>query len=106
MEQFIETAFLFGALLAVGFWMFRWQYRRAEAKLADWVRKSNYQLIQKEPGNPFGTGPKAARAHNKQIMYRVIVSDTNGVRRRALVKIGSEAAGVLADRLVVEWEND
>jgi hypothetical protein len=106
MELIFETAFLFGALLAVGFWMFRWQYRRADAKLDDWVRKSNYQLIQKEPGNPFGTGPKAARAHNKQIMYRVIVSGANGVRRRALVKIGSEAAGVLADRRVVEWEND
>jgi hypothetical protein len=37
-------------------------------------------------------------------MYRVTVSDADGVRRRALVKIGSEAAGVLADRLVVEWE--
>jgi hypothetical protein len=39
-------------------------------------------------------------------MYRVTVLDVNGQRRRALVKIGSEAMGVLAEELVVEWEPD
>jgi hypothetical protein len=46
-----------------------------------------------------------ARSGNKQVMYRVTIPDQNGLRRSAVVKIGSPTLGVLADDLVVEWEN-
>jgi hypothetical protein len=62
-------------------------------------------VLEKTPANPFGTGPKAARASNKQVMYQVTVVDAVGNERRALIKIGSQAQGVLSNDLVVEWEH-
>ena len=91
--------------IAFGLWMFRWQYRTAENKLRDWLRRSNYELLDKRAANPLGTGPEVRSASNKQIIYQVTISDQHGVRRSALIKIGSPALGVLSDELVVEWEN-
>jgi hypothetical protein len=104
MALIIVAVLLFGSLAWFGFWMFGWQYRKAEAGLQAWARRHHYQVVAKELANPIGTGPKAARASNKQVMYRVTVSDASGVQRRALLKIGSESMGVLSNELVVEWE--
>ena len=95
---------LFAGGISAGVWMFRWQYRKAESQLQSWARRSNYQVLDKQKANPFGTGPMA-RSGNKQVMYRVTISDESGARRSALVKIGSPTLGVLDDDLVVEWEN-
>ena len=97
-------ASLFACGIAIGVWVFRWQYRRADSQLQSWARRSNYQVLEKRKANPLGTGPMA-RSGNKQVVYRVTLSDENGVLRGALVKIGSPTFGVLADDLVVEWEN-
>ena len=94
---------LFAVGITFGIWMFRWQYRKAETQLQRWAERSNYQLLDKEDANPYGTGPMT-RSGNKQVMYRVTLSD-RGVRRRALVKLGSPTVGMLADDVVVEWEN-
>jgi hypothetical protein len=37
--------------------------------------------IFEKPANPFGTGPKAARGSNKQVMYTVMLSNEAGARR-------------------------
>jgi hypothetical protein len=92
-------------VIAFGVWLFHWQYRSAESKLNHWAQRSNYQVLYKREANPLGTGPKVKGASNKQVMYRVVISDENGVRRSALIKIGSPALGVLANDLVVEWES-
>lgn len=95
---------LFAVGITFGIWMFRWQYRKAELQLQRWAERSNYQLLDKESANPFDTGPMT-RSGNKQVMYRVTIADQNGVRRRALVKLGSPTTGMLSDDLIVEWEN-
>jgi hypothetical protein len=104
-EIAVAAAVLFSTLMATGFWLIRWQYRKAEARVAAWARASHYDLLDKVLANPIGTGPKAARASNKQILYRVTVSDATTIRR-ALIKIGSPTLGILSDDFVVEWEHE
>jgi hypothetical protein len=33
----------------------RWQYRTAEARLQQWAEQSHYQVLSREPANPYGT---------------------------------------------------
>jgi hypothetical protein len=94
---------LFAGLIVFGIWMVRWQYRKAETRLREWAQQHHYQILETESANPIGTGPMA-RSGNKQVMFRVTLSDGSGVRRRALVKVGSESIGVLGGDVVVEWE--
>jgi|SRR6187401_1755911 hypothetical protein len=104
MAMIVFLVVLFAGVVSAGVSMFRWQYRKAERQLQSWAQRSRYQLLDKQEANPFGTGPMA-RSGNKQVMYRVTISDENGARRSGLVKIGSPTLGVLANELVVEWEN-
>lgn len=85
-------------------WMVRWQFARADERLHEWAAKQHYQVLDKERANTMGTGPMT-RSGNKQVMYRVTLSDANGAKRRALLKIGSKTMGVTSDELVVEWED-
>lgn len=96
-------ATLFTLVIGSGIFMYRWQWRTADAKLQRWAAGLNYKVVEKEGANPFGTGPMA-RSGNKQVMYRVTVEDANGVRKRALVTIGGRMVGVLSDELSVQWE--
>lgn len=96
-------AALFSLVLGSGIWMYRWQYRAADAKLQHWAQRLNFRIVAKEGANPLGTGP-LTRSGNKQVMYRVTVEDANGARRRALVTIGGRIAGVLSDEVSVKWE--
>jgi hypothetical protein len=105
MDFIITVILLFGSVIGVGGLVYRWQFRTADAQLGAWARRWRYQILEKEPANPFGTGPKAARGSNKQVMYRVTLSNEAGARRRALIKIGSTRLGVLENALVVEWDD-
>jgi hypothetical protein len=96
-------ATLFIVVFGFGIWMYRWQYRTADAKLQRWARERHYKVVDKEGANPLGTGP-LARSGNKQVMYRVTVEDAEGVRKRALITIGGRTMGVLSDELSVTWE--
>jgi hypothetical protein len=97
-------AAVIAAMLIAGIWMYRQQYRKADERLEAWAKQSNYKLLAKESANPFGTGPRARYATNKQVMYRVTISDVNGVRRHGVIKIGSPAFGVQDDDVFVEWD--
>ncbi|MDB4975560.1 MAG: hypothetical protein JWN48_3901 [Myxococcaceae bacterium] len=103
MAQIAAFVIFFGSFIAFGVWMIRWQYKTADQRLVAWAEKLHYQVLDKEPANAMGTGPMS-RSGNKQVMYRVTVLDAAGVRRRALVKIGSVSMGVLGDDLSVQWE--
>jgi hypothetical protein len=95
---------LFGGCIGFGIWMFRWQYSKADRLVTAWAQRSHYQILTKESANPLGTGPMARGGSNKQVMCRVTLLDSQGTRRHALVKVGSEASGVLSDNLTVTWE--
>lgn len=99
------AAVFFGAFVALGVYLYRWQYRRADARVTDWAERSRLRIISKERANPLGTGPQAMRAGNKQIIYRITVVDLHGIERRGVVKVGSESSGVLADTLEVVWDD-
>jgi hypothetical protein len=92
---------------AIGFaiWMIRWQFRTADTRVERWAEEQGYRLVDKQSANPAGTGPMYSRGRNTQVMYRVVVEDTRGARRRALITIGSKTRGVLADDFNVEWED-
>ncbi|MDB4989511.1 MAG: hypothetical protein JWN04_4689 [Myxococcaceae bacterium] len=101
----IRAIVVFGSVLGFGIWLMRVQYRKADARLEEWAQRSRYRVLEKESANPYNTGPKPAHASNRQVMYRVTVEDAQGVKRRALVKIGSVTIGTLADDFSVEWED-
>jgi hypothetical protein len=96
-------ALIFVAVLAFGWWMYRWQYSTADTILENWARQNNYKVLDKQKAN-VGTGPEAVRAGNKQVMYRIVVEDQNGARRSGLAKIGNETTGTLSDEIAVEWD--
>ena len=101
--MFIFIAFIFIAVLAFGWWMFRWQYNKADDLLNTWAQKEGYTVVSKEDANPPGTGPKDRYAGNKQIWYRVVLKDKNGEEKKAIVKLGSESTGTLSEDVKVEW---
>ena len=105
MEQLavIVLPFVFGIWLLV--YMVRWQYTTADARLREWAKKSEYTLIEQHRANPAGTGRMTRSTTGKQVVYRVVVSTSAGLRRSALVRIGSPMAGVLSQELSVEWQD-
>lgn len=105
------TAIVCGLVLLTGaicfaVWINRWQFAKADARLAQWAQQNGFRILDKQNANPAGTGPMAARGTtNTRVMYRVLVEDSQGARRRALIKVGSESRGVLSDDFAVAWED-
>jgi len=104
MIPFLLIGTLFVAVALFGWWMFRWQYNKADTMLDNWAAQNDYVIVEKADGNPSGTGPKDRYAGNKQIMYRVVVKDSKGETKSGLVKLGSESSGTLSDQASVEWD--
>ncbi|MDB4989512.1 MAG: hypothetical protein JWN04_4690 [Myxococcaceae bacterium] len=104
MEIILLAIVVFGSVLSFGIWRTRVQYRKADTRLDEWAQRSGYRVLDKESANPYNTGPKPAHASNRQIMYRVTVEDAQGIKRRALIKIGSVTVGGLSDAFTAEWE--
>lgn len=100
---FLFIALLFAGVLAFGWWMYRWQYDRADTILESWAKKNSFVVIDKQKAN-FGTGPEAVRAGNKQVLYRITVQSSDGQRRTGLARIGSVTTGTLSDEISVEWD--
>ena len=107
----MTTATICGLLLMVGgicfaVWINRWQFAKADERVAEWARQNGFRVLDKQNANPAGTGPMSARGtNNTQVIYRVLVEDPKGTRRRALIKVGSESQGVLSDDFSVTWED-
>jgi hypothetical protein len=87
-----------------GWWMYRWQYTKADDLLDNWARSNHYQVLKKEKANPGGTGPGVRYAENTQVIYRIEVLDAAGQIKTALIKIGGETAGTLSDAIEVVWD--
>jgi hypothetical protein len=96
---------LFIGAICFAIWMIRWQFRAADTRVERWAQEQGYRLVDKQSANPAGTGPMYSRGHNTQVMYRVVVEDAQGTRRRALITIGSQSRGVLSDDFNVVWED-
>jgi hypothetical protein len=103
MFGFLFIALIFVAVLGFGWWIYRWQYNRADAILNNWATQNNFRVLEKQKAN-FGTGPEAVRAGNKQVMYRITVEDQNGQKRSGVAKIGNETTGTLSDEISVDWD--
>ncbi len=96
---------LFALVAAFGWWMYKWQYDRADQLLNDWARKNELEIVAKQNANPPGTGPSDRTAANKQVMFRVTVKDNSGKLRTGLIKVGSESAGTLSDQVTATWDD-
>lgn len=100
----ILIVLLFIAVLLFGWWMFKWQYQKADSLLDDWATKNNYTILEKQDANPSGTGPMDRYGSNKQVMYKIIVKNQAGETRSGIIKIGSEKTGTLSDEIEVIWD--
>lgn len=104
MLPIILIILLFVAVAVFGWWMYQWQYKKADSILENWAQKNSYTILAKEDANPSGTGPGDRYADNKQVMYRITVEDKAGNKKSGLAKIGSEKTGTLSDEIIVEWD--
>lgn len=104
MPLVVMAILIFGGVLALGVYMFRWQQGKGEAMLNAWAAQQHLRLLEREPANPPGTGPMDRNASNKQIIYRIKAADESGLVRRGTVRLGSAATGVLSDDVSVEWD--
>src|SRR4051812_13505255 len=100
----VMAILIFGGVLALGVYMFRWQQGRGEAMLNAWAARQHLRLLEREAANPPGTGPMDRNASNKQIIYRIKAEDQAGQIRRGTVRLGSPTTGVLSDAVTVQWD--
>ena len=100
----IMAIVIFGGVLALGVYMYRWQYAKGQELLRAWADKEHLRLLESEVANPPGTGPMNRNASNKQIVYRIRAADASGQVRRGTVRVGSAGTGVISDDVQVEWD--
>ncbi|MBX3243518.1 MAG: hypothetical protein KF685_03505 [Acidobacteria bacterium] len=94
---------LFVLVGTFGWWMYKWQYSKADSILDEWAKKNNLTVIKKEQANQSGTGPGVRYAGNTQVVYRIEVKDSENRLRSGIAKIGSESTGTLSDEIEVIW---
>ena len=58
-------AALFAVVIGSGIWMYRWQYRTADAKLQRWAQKLQYKVVDNRAPNLWARDHWRARATNK-----------------------------------------
>jgi hypothetical protein len=95
---------VFALVGAFGWWMYQWQYEKADRLLENWARQNSFTVLSKERANPPGTGPAVRYARNTQVIYRIVVQDAEGKKNMGLVKIGNPTIGVLSDEVEAEWD--
>ncbi|MBS1797841.1 MAG: hypothetical protein JSS81_28735 [Acidobacteria bacterium] len=103
MSFIILMAVILIVFLTAAVWMFRWQYGKADAMLADWARENDYQILEKQTDDS-ASGPMGVYRGNRQIVFHVRLRDAAGTERRATVICGSPTTGVLDDSVEVRWE--
>lgn len=95
---------LFALVGAFGWWMYKWQYNKADEMLDGWLKQNSYTLVKKEDANPSGTGPGVRYAENTQVIYRIEVKDKDGNNKKGLIKLGSETSGTLSNQIEIVWD--
>lgn len=102
MAFIIFLAVILIIFLTVAVWMFRWQYSKADSMLMNWAKENNYQVLQKEIDDSV-SGPMGVYRSNRQIVFHVLLLDSQGKQRKATVICGSKNTGVLDDSVQVQW---
>lgn len=87
-----------------GWWVYKWQYNKADMILDEWAKRNNLTVVKKESANPSGTGPGVRYAGNTQVVYRIEARDSENRLRSGTAKIGSEKTGTLSDEIEVVWD--
>jgi len=100
----IMAIVILGGVLALGVFMYRWQYAKGEQMLRAWADRQHLRLLESEVANPPGTGPMDRNASNKQIVYRIRAADASGKVRSGTVRLGSAGTGVISDDVHVDWD--
>lgn len=101
----ITIAVVFLLIGAFGWWLYKWQYSKADEILENWSKENGLTVIKKERANIDGTGPGVRYAGNTQVIYRIEAKDVDGNIRTGVAHIGSENTGTLSDQIDVVWEN-
>lgn len=95
---------VFSLVGLLGWWMYKWQYSKADTMLETWAGQNGYSLVKKEKANPGGTGPGVRYAGNTQVIYRIEVKDGEGRTKTGTAKIGSATTGTLSDEIEIVWD--
>jgi hypothetical protein len=93
------------AVFATGLWVMgkqrRWRRFESLAMLQDWADEHGYTILANEP-EPFWYTPFLVSSG--PVVYRVVVEDGRGQRRRGRALCGGFLLGLLSRRVAVRWE--
>lgn len=90
---------------AFGWWLYKWQYSKADEIIDNWSKTNGFTIIKKERANPVGSGPGVRYAGDTRVTYRIEVKDADGNVKSGIARVGSKNVGTLADSIEVIWES-
>ena len=100
----IWVCFVVFSGLALAWWMFRWQHRVAERSLRRWAVAHQVEVVQIERANSPYSGPNAAHAADRRIIYRVWLKRPDGRTVTATATMGSKSSGILDPCIAVDMD--
>jgi hypothetical protein len=98
-EIVVKVVFYLGIVpltIAYFFW-------RSNSILRRWADRHGYRILSKE-FCVFDRGPFPWKSSKRQIVYRVLIEDSKGLRRRGYVLCGDRFRGFLSDAAEVRWD--
>ncbi|WP_052573963.1 hypothetical protein [Haloferula sp. BvORR071] len=99
---------LFPGFLIVGFICLAivnmvWREKRGSELVYGWARENGYRLMRADRCL-FSKGPFFWGTSKSQIVFRVVVQDTDGMQRSGWVRCGSWLGGLLSNKTEARWD--
>jgi hypothetical protein len=101
MQGAVPFLFLMFAIVAIALSFAR--YAKASSILENWAIENGYRLIESQR-KTFFRGPFFLRTSKTQVVYRIVVEDTSGVRYTGYARVGGWFLGLFSDQVDVQWD--
>jgi hypothetical protein len=100
----MPEAFIIIIVIVVGLFATIWHFSRSSSVLDQWAAENGYRIISQNYRH-LVKGPFFLRSGKGHAVYYVTVEDESGRQRSGYVRIGGWIAGVLSDKVTVEWDS-
>jgi hypothetical protein len=101
--KFLQIVTTVAPLIVLVIVIVRWSHKRANEILHHWANNEGYTLISAE-NRYWRTGPYFLNHYRGQMIFRIVVRDSEGRERSGWVRIGSWFAGVFSEKTHVTWD--
>jgi hypothetical protein len=98
---FVGSFAFFAGFIAL-VWM--WHFKRSSYLLEQWAARNDFRILSRQY-RFFFKGPFFWTSSRGQVVYCVIVLDSDGDTRKGWVRCGGWLLGLLSDRTEVRWDD-